>query len=1338
MPEPTIGTSSQNDPAAAAVRSSTPPTGPSPRPVHLLLAAALYLAAAWAGHQLAIATDYASPFWPAAGLALASLVVWGLRCWPAIWIAGALTDLVIRGGEAKLLVTVGIASGIALQAVCGAWLVLRYLRGDGGSYSDRGLAAFILQAGPATALIGCSIGILSQLAGGTTGTAQALDEWLTWWAGDSIGVLLFAPVALALWPSAEALRKRWEGGWQMAVTPLVTAVLLIGGLVYMTRFENARVHAEALQNMDVINDRGLLELSGAVEPLHGVVRFFEASEEVTREEFRLYAGQLHHHPAVIATDWAPRVADADREDFIRVARADGFPDYTIFDFDESGRTWPSPQRTDYFPVLYSEPLEANRIAIGLDHGEAPERRAAMARALENPGSPHIARTELLRSDVPSILVFLPVMERATSTLTGYVVGVLDLQALLSRVIGNAERQDIAFRVWDISPGAEPSMLLDRLPPETTADSVREIAFGGMAWRLEMKHTGRPRDSAGTNAVRVYLAFAVLAALLVAFAVLGSSGRNAATNARVSERTRELARALGRLKNREAEERAVLDNIVECVITIDHDGTVLNVNRAVEQMFGYPPDEIIGRNVSLLMPEHEAGAHDRHIQRYLATGERRVIGRNREVEGRHKDGHTISLELAVSEYVFGDRRLFTGTLRDISERKSLVEDLTRARQHADEANRAKSAFLAAMSHEIRTPMNGVVGLVDVLARSSLDEYQRDLVRTIRESSTTLLTLIDDILDFSKIEAGRLEIERRPVQLAELIEGVCSSLSPIAVRRGVDVSLHIDPRLPPIVISDEVRLRQILFNILGNAIKFSAGRPDVRGAVSVRVRIAAEAPLRIAFTVADNGIGIAPERLSDLFRPFTQAESSTTRRFGGTGLGLAICRRLVDMMDGTITVDSAVGRGSTFNVSLPFEAGEAEDTLPQPDLRDLPCLIAPCCGEEGDTLADYLAHAGAQVVRPDDGAQALDFALGAATTVVVIECARNGVSPTTRLPLPGADVRIVRLVRGRAGASRSERDDMVVIDGNVLRRQVLLRAVAVAAGRASPEDVSAAAGDELEHSDLAPPTLAEARAQGRLILVAEDNEINQKVILHQLALLGYAAQVADDGAQALQLWRHGDYGLLLTDLHMPVMDGYALTEAIRAAEGADTRKPILALTANALRGEERRALDAGMDAYLTKPVQLEELRRTLERFLPAPAGASASTATPPEAAPAPAREADATRPVFDVSVLEELVGDDQEIVREFLEEFRRSALDLADAMRTALAGGWTSEAGNAAHKLKSAARSVGALALGELCASIEQVAREDRCDALTQQLPAFDALLHDTAERIGEFLETHRHP
>ncbi|MCK9988985.1 MAG: hypothetical protein AzoDbin1_05457, partial [Azoarcus sp.] len=322
-------------------------------------------------------------------------------------------------------------------------------------------------------------------------------------------------------------------------------------------------------------------------------------------------------------------------------------------------------------------------------------------------------------------------------------------------------------------------------------------------------------------------------------------------------------------------------LLECVVTIDAQGIVHGANAAVEAVFGYARDEVLGRNVSLLMPSPHRERHDDYLARYLKTGVKHIIGTTREVEGRHKLGHPIALELSIAEYRVRDEQFFIGTLRDIGARKALVAALTQAREDAEQANRAKSAFLAAMSHEIRTPMNGVIGLVEVLARSQMSEHQADLVATIRESSSTLLRIIDDILDFSKIEAGRLELDIGAVSIADLVEGVTGSLLPVAARRKVDLSVFVAPEVPGRVQADELRMRQVLYNLVGNAIKFSSGRPQVRGRVSVRVTVADTAPLRLAFAIADNGIGIDPGKVEELFNPFTQAETSTTRRFGGTG-------------------------------------------------------------------------------------------------------------------------------------------------------------------------------------------------------------------------------------------------------------------------------------------------------------------------------------------------------------------------------------------------------------------------------------------------------------------------
>ncbi len=382
-------------------------------------------------------------------------------------------------------------------------------------------------------------------------------------------------------------------------------------------------------------------------------------------------------------------------------------------------------------------------------------------------------------------------------------------------------------------------------------------------------------------------------------------------------------------------------------------------RRWSRCWGIRAEEVIGRNVSMLMPQPHRGEHDSYVERYLRTGEARLIGIGREVEGLHKDGQRVPLELTVTEFVVRGERIFLGMLRDIRERKRFIAELTQARADAEQASRAKSAFLATMSHEIRTPMNGVIGMVELLAHGPLSEHQAELVKTIRESASTLLDLIDDILDFSKIEAGRLVIERAPVHVANLVESLCSSLVAVAVRQGVGISLFVSPEIPEVAMADEVRLRQVLYNLIGNAIKFSAAQPGRRGRVAVRVEAEAGPPQRLVFRVADNGIGIAPATLKRLFAPFTQAEVSTTRRFGGTGLGLAICRRLVDLMEGEIAVTSSPGHGATFTVSLPMDTAPGGESRPASALAGVECIVVATEASRASELRIYLEHAGARV-------------------------------------------------------------------------------------------------------------------------------------------------------------------------------------------------------------------------------------------------------------------------------------------------------------------------------------------------------------------------------------------
>jgi PAS domain S-box-containing protein len=796
---------------------------------------------------------------------------------------------------------------------------------------------------------------------------------------------------------------------------------------------------------------------------------------------------------------------------------------------------------------------------------------------------------------------------------------------------------------------------------------------------------------------------------------------------VTVRTQELERVSREVARKEQELRSVVDNLNAGVISIDAGGIIQSANRAVTGILGYGVEEVVGRNVSLFMDRAHGAGHGGYIERYMRTGDAKIIGIGREVEGRHKDGTLIPLDLSISAYVYEGAQFFTGVLRDNRERARILRDLERAKEEAEQASRTKSEFLAVMSHEIRTPMNGVIGMIDVLQQGSLRDDQVEMVGLISESAHSLLGVINDILDYSRLEAGRLEIDRAPLAVEEVVEGVCQMLDRVAANAGVQLDVFVDPATPVLLLGDAGRLRQVLVNLVGNAIKFSCEKPS--GAL-VRVRTTVVEIDRekavLEFEVADRGIGMDAATLSRLFTSFLQADASTTRRFGGSGLGLAISRQLVDLMGGVISARSVLGEGSVFLVRLPF-AVPAAGAVPDAGaalVTGLPCVVAGQEGGLADSLVAYLTQAGAIVRRESivtAGEKPGDVhAAGQAVWVVDaghVRCSLEELLAVVRARAgSGGAVRMVIVVveRGERRAPRHVLDGVIMIDGNALRRRTLLGAVAAAAGRA-PLDALVRKGQQ-SGGEVTPPSRDEALRQGRLILVVEDNATNQKVILRQLHLLGCTADIASSGRDALRLWSACSYALLLTDLHMPEMDGYELTGTIRAAEArsAGRRMPIIALTANALSGEADRCLAAGMDDYLTKPTPLSALRARLERWLPTTSPSRTTEESRVELFP-PVPEGP---PPVDVGVLAALVGEDSAVLRGILQGFRASAALLADEIRSAGVTGDIGAAAEVAHKLKSSARTVGALALGDICEDIESAGRAGRAAELKGLVARFN--------------------
>jgi PAS domain S-box-containing protein len=923
---------------------------------------------------------------------------------------------------------------------------------------------------------------------------------------------------------------------------------------------------------------------------------------------------------------------------------------------------------------------------------------------------------------------------------------------------------------------------------------------------------------------------------------------------VNEKTEDLRDSTARLQ-------AILDTVVDGILTINELGIIQTINPAVEHIFGYPATEIIGHNINMLMPEPYCSQHNGYLENYHATDDAGIVCIGREVEGRRKDGSTFPLELAVSKMQLGEGRFFTGVVRDISVRKkaeaetyqlnsklnwfkstldqtldcvfmfhpdtllfiyaneeaqrqvgysetellqmtlvdikpdcnleqlrqmllplidgtlpsltfqsvyhhkngreipveillqfiklqeqepcfvAMVHDITQrklfeqaiiaAKTEAEQASQSKSDFLAAMSHEIRTPMNGVIGMVDVLTQTSLKGYQMEIVNTIRESAFSLLGIIEDILDFSKIEAGKLEIEYLPTALAEVVEKVCAMLDHMAIKKEVGLTLFTDPAIPAAILGDPQRLRQIIINLVSNAIKFSSGQ-TLPGRVSVQTVLVERNAKQVVveIRVIDNGIGMDQTTLKQLFAPFTQADISTTRRFGGTGLGLSIAHRLVQLMGGEITVQSTLGQGSTFIVRLPFVLmeDEATDKTMSSLVTGLSCLVIG--GREGQAnhIAAYLAAAGAVVEQVPDLATAREKKLNTlqppAAWVWLTE-ADNTQFPSLleelyaiSLTPQGQDIRFVIIGGGKRRQPRWLHTNLIVnVDSNILTQETLFRAVAIAVGRIDIEsDVPTFGEDELQFNA---PKHSDAIQQGRLILVAEDNETNQKVIVRQLALLGFAADVANDGLDALKLWRSGDYALLLTDIHMPKMDGYELTTAIRTEENNTQHSIIIAITANAIKDEVLRCRNAGMDDYLSKPLPIATLKAMLEKWLPSTTFAPqpADTILISATSMTPLAQEIMLKPV-DVSILTAQVGYAPDVINKLLQNFQHGAAKIAAELHTAYVAEQPKQMAALAHKLKSSARSVGAVELGELCAAIEQAGKTEQLEELARLLPRFE--------------------
>ncbi len=799
---------------------------------------------------------------------------------------------------------------------------------------------------------------------------------------------------------------------------------------------------------------------------------------------------------------------------------------------------------------------------------------------------------------------------------------------------------------------------------------------------------------------------------------------------------ERKRAEEALRRSEERLRLVVEGVKDyAIFMLDPKGMIVSWNEGAHRIKGYDEQEILGQHFSIFYPEEDRkrGKPEHCLEMAQEEG-------TYEEEGWrvHKDGSRFwaSVLITALRDEAGLLHGFSKITRDVTERKRAEEEMRKVKEAAEEASLAKSEFLANMSHEIRTPMNAVIGMTGLLLGTDLDPEQREYAETVRSSGEDLLTIINDILDFSKIEAGKVHIEYIAFDLRSAVEETVGLLAERAYGRGLELASLVEADVPGALEGDPGRIRQVLMNLLGNAIKFTE-----EGEVVLRVGLVEESDdvAVVRFEVKDTGIGMAEVQRSRLFESFSQADTSTTRKYGGTGLGLAISKQLVELMGGEIGVESEPGVGSTFFFTLPLkkqpEAAQRRDFTPRTDLSDLRVLFVDDNETNRKIFHEQLTSWGMKKGGAEHGQKALEMLREAAQRDESYDLAildmqmpqMDGIELARRIkedPLISS-TRLVML-SSPGQASGSEETGQVGIEAHLtkpVRPARLFDTISMVMEtpfKESPAPSTAeVSGSSADVPLIATPTLRQSkeRSSHARVLVVEDNRVNQKVALRILEWLGYRAEVAATGVEAVESVSRMPYAAVLMDVQMPEMDGYEATKEIRKREGPQNRHtPIIAMTADAMQGDREESLEAGMDDYVSKPVKPKELGAVLQQWISQPD----EKASPPEEQNPDGGASESTTGPLDQDVLARLREfGDEEFLDKLAGLFLEDTISLLEALRKAIGVGDAPSVKRVAHALKGSSENMGALKMSTICAELQDVGDSgelERAPVLVERLEA----------------------
>jgi len=783
----------------------------------------------------------------------------------------------------------------------------------------------------------------------------------------------------------------------------------------------------------------------------------------------------------------------------------------------------------------------------------------------------------------------------------------------------------------------------------------------------------------------------------------------------------------RLEMSEARTTAILNTVLDGIVAINQQGIIETFNPAAQRIFGYHSEEVIGQNLKMLMPKPYQDAHDGYLSNYLESGVAKIIGIGREVVGRRKNGTTFPMELAVSEMRVKGRRYFTGIVRDISQRKNDEKALIEAKEEADQANRSKSEFLANMSHEIRTPMNAIIGMSHLALKTELNAKQQDYLNKIQISAHSLLGIINDILDFSKIEAGKLSMENIEFRLDEVLNHLANLISIKAEEKGLELLFSRAPELPNILTGDPLRLGQILLNLTNNAIKFTE-----KGEIIVSVELVSEIKdkKQLRFTVQDTGIGMTADQLKKLFQAFSQADTTTTRKYGGTGLGLSISKRLVEMMDGEIWADSYEGQGSTFTFTAWFGYHKSfgkKDALLFSDLKGMRVLVVDDNQSSRTILKKILESMSFEVKTVNSGPEALDelemdsSAKGKNRYQIAlidwkmprmngIEVIR-GIHESALIPFPPKLILVTAY--GREEIIEEAKGNNV--DGIILKPvnpSLVLDTIMNAFGKmqATPK--------ETFQKPVARDVESIKGILGAKALLVEDNHINQQIAVELLEENGISVTIANDGQEAIDRVQTDSFDIILMDIQMPIMDGLTATRKIRQ-ELKLKDLPILAMTAHAMAGDHQKSLDAGMNDHLTKPINPEALFDALVRWIPKSDRQESTSVT----ANLQAKEKNTIvlpekLPGIDLTTGLKQVRGNSKLFLKLLRDFEGDYKNITANIKTMIEAKDFESVQRTAHTIKGVSASIGASHLSEVAKDLEYGLKENENESLDRLCTRFE--------------------